>query len=562
MIEMVAEPTEEDHKFEWVEYNELRGNMYLEMQNWALDKFFEVYISDNGDGTFTNPVLYCDYSDPDAIRVGEDYYLVASSFTNTPGLPILHSKDLVNWNLINYCVKNVPEDVSSFRKPRHGEGVWAPSIRYHDGLFYVCFPMPDEGIYMTTASDPYGVWSEPVNIRPGAGWIDPCPFWDDDGKVYLVSGVAKSRIGYNSVLYVTELASDAMSVKGEPVKVFDGNQTGDRTTEGPKLYKRNGYYYIFAPAGGVKPGYQLVLRSRNIYGPYEKRIVLKQGSSDINGPHQGAWVDTPKGDNWFLHFQDVYAAGRIVHLQPMTFEDDWPVIGKKIEGECCGEPVRTYKKPLEVASYNEKETTNPGITDLYLRGWQWNANHEDSWITNENDDESITLYCNYDEKERYIPELPCILLKKWEAPEFEHTYKLDLSQLCKGDYVGVINLGMSYLAVVFEKKEDKIVASSISGRQEFTDGGILYNESETEICSDVPHHVYIKYEVKNIGMRKEKEIPVAPEEIVRYYMSYDGKDYNKVAEISAEAGRWVGVKQGVFALSHNEASNGRLIVAL
>ncbi|MBE5843912.1 MAG: glycosyl hydrolase 43 family protein [Butyrivibrio sp.] len=519
-----------------------------------------VYISDNGDGTYTNPVLYCDYSDPDAIRVGDDYYLVASSFTNTPGLPLLHSKDLVNWKLINYCIKNVPEDVSSFEIPRHGEGVWAPSIRFHEGIFYVCFPMPDEGIYMTTASDPYGEWSEPVNIRPGSGWIDPCPFWDDDGRVYLVSGVAKSRIGYNNVLYMTELVPDAMSVKGEPVKVYDGNQTGDRTTEGPKLYKRNGYYYIFAPAGGVKPGYQLVLRSRNIYGPYEKRIVLKQGSSDINGPHQGAWIDTPHGDNWFLHFQDVYAAGRIVHLQPMSFEEDWPIIGKKIEGECCGEPVRTYNKPIVKPSYNEKRQSNPGIINLYLQGWQWNANHKDNWVSYEEADDVINLFCNYDENRNYIPQQPSLLLKKWEAPEFEYIYKLDLSNLACGDYAGVINLGISYLAVVFEKKEASIVAKTVSGKQIFKDGSILYNETITKVSCNVPQTVFIKYEVKRVGTRTETEIPFAPNETVSYFLSHDDLEYEKIAEIRAEAGRWVGVKQGVFALSHNEVPNGKLSI--
>ena len=188
-------------------------------------------------------------------------------------------------------------------------------------------------------------WSEPVNIRPGAGWIDPCPFWDDDGNAYLVAGVAKSRIGYKSVLHIVRMRPDGMGIFGDEVKIFDGNENDQITIEGPKMYKRNGYYYIFAPAGGVKTGWQTILRSKNPFGPYEYKVVLRQGDSLVNGPHQGAWVDTITGEDWFLHFQDVYAGGRIVHLQPMHWENDWPVIGVNKPGNDYGEPVMEYKKP-------------------------------------------------------------------------------------------------------------------------------------------------------------------------------------------------------------------------
>lgn len=183
------------------------------------------FTSDQGDGTYRNPVLYLDYSDPDAIRVGEDYFMIASSFCNAPGLPLLHSKDLVNWKLVNYILPKVP--TKRYEKPTHGCGVWAPAIRYHEGTYYACFPMPDEGIYMSTTKDPFGEWSEPVNIRPGAGWIDPCPFWDDDGRAYLVAGVAKSRIGYKSVLHMVEMQPDGMGLVGEERKIFDGNDYGE-----------------------------------------------------------------------------------------------------------------------------------------------------------------------------------------------------------------------------------------------------------------------------------------------------------------------------------------------
>ncbi|MDE7029345.1 MAG: glycoside hydrolase 43 family protein, partial [Lachnospiraceae bacterium] len=295
----------------------------------------KLWNADLGNGSYRNPILYADYSDPDAIRVGEDYFMIASSFSNAPGLPLLHSKDLVSWKVVNYVLPEIPEE--RYREPIHGCGVWAPAIRFHAGTYYVCFPMPDEGIYMTTTADPFGIWSKPVNIRPGAGWIDPCPFWDDDGKAYLVAGVAKSRIGYKSVLHMVEMQPDGMGLIGDAVKIFDGNEKDQETIEGPKMYKRNGWYYIFAPAGGVKRGWQTVLRARSVFGPYEYKVVMRQGSSDVNGPHQGAWVDTVTGEDWFLHFQDVYGAGRITHLQPMSWQEDWPVIGIAKADKDCGE---------------------------------------------------------------------------------------------------------------------------------------------------------------------------------------------------------------------------------
>ena len=310
-------------------------------------KIHKMWIADQGDGTYTNPILYTDYSDPDAIRVGEDYFMIASSFCNTPAVPLLHSKDLVNWKVINYIIDKLPFDY--YDKPVHGCGTWAPAIRYHEGTYYVFIPMPDEGIMMCKTTDPFGKWSEPAYVRKVVGWIDPCPFWDEDGKAYMVTAFARSRIGFKSMLYMSPIEPDCSGVLDDGQFIYDGHAT-QPTIEGPKLYKRNGYYYIFAPAGGVKPGWQTVLRSKNIYGPWEEKIVLHQGNSPVNGPHQGAWVDTPDGQDWFLHFQDVGNAGRIVHLQPMHWENDWPVIGvNEVDG--CGEPVLHYKKPKVGAAY-------------------------------------------------------------------------------------------------------------------------------------------------------------------------------------------------------------------
>ena len=342
------------------------------------------WIPDRGDGTYQNPVLFADYSDPDAIRVGDDFYLVSSSFDAVPGLPILHSKDLVNWTIIGHVFAAQPP-VDHFSVVRHGEGVWAPAIRFHEGKFWVFYPDPDFGIYLSTATNPAGEWTPPQLVKAGKGLIDPCPFWDDDGQLYLVHGWAKSRAGIANLLTLHKLSPDGTKVLDAGEVIIDGNKIPNWTTlEGPKLYKRHGFYYVFAPSGGVTGGYQAVFRATNIYGPYEHRIVLDQGKTAINGPHQGAWVDTPTGENWFLHFQDRGAYGRVVHLEPMVWrDDDWPVIGGDPDHTGKGQPVLVHAKPNVGEAY---PITAPQTSDefdgktLGLQ-WQWNANPRDDWAS-------------------------------------------------------------------------------------------------------------------------------------------------------------------------------------
>jgi beta-xylosidase len=276
------------------------------------------WTHDQGDGTYRNPIICADYSDPDVIRDGDDFFLVASSFNCTPGLPVLHSRDLVNWTIINRAIKNLPHP--RYAQVQHGQGVWAPSIRKHAGRFWIFFPTPDEGIFLTTADHPAHRWSEPHLVQPGRGLIDPCPLWDDDGRAYLVHAWAHSRSGIKHRLDVRPMAPDGSTLLGDGRSVFNAPDRHP-TLEGPKFHKRNGYYYISAPAGGVATGWQLILRSRHVYGPYDEKVVLEQGSTPINGPHQGAIVEVASGDPWFVHFQDADPYGRIVHLQPVRWVD-------------------------------------------------------------------------------------------------------------------------------------------------------------------------------------------------------------------------------------------------
>ena len=430
----------------------------------------QVWCADLGNGEYQNPILYADYSDPDVCRVGEDYYMTSSSFNCVPGLQILHSRDLVNWQIVGAALPwgNVPAD--KYRSVQHGCGVWAPSLRYHNGLFYIFWGDPDVGVFMTCTADVRGTWSEPVLVKEGRGYIDPTPLWDDDGRVYMVHGIAGSRGELKSVLFVCELSSDAARAVIESRIVFDGHER-HTTIEGPKFYKYNGYYYIFAPAGGVPTGWQTVLRGKSPYGPYEDRIVMSQGSTIINGPHQGGWVDTPTGEHWFVHFQDVGAYGRLVHLQPMSWSvDGWPVIGSDTDGDGCGEPVARFRKPDVGAVYainNPQESDEFDTNRLGLQ-WQWHANYDHRWHFCDAANSRLRLY-SFAVPEGYknLYDVSNLLLQKTPAKDFTVTTKLTFSPSTKykGERTGLLVMGLDYAGLILENGADGITLSQVACRK-------------------------------------------------------------------------------------------------
>lgn len=504
----------------------------------------EVWVADNTDGTYTNPILYADYSDPDVARVGDDYYMTASSFNATPGLPILHSRDMINWELINHALPiQVPKE--TFDVPQHGNGVWAPSIRSHDNELYIYWGDPDHGIYMVKTDDPNGTWEEPVLVMEGKGLIDPSPLWDDDGKAYLVHAYAGSRRGVKSLLTVNKMNAEGTKVLDAGRHVFDGHDDHP-TVEGSKFYKRNGYYYIFAPAGGVSTGWQLILRSKNIYGPYEEKVVLEQGSTDINGPHQGAWVETPEGEDWFYHFQDVEAYGRIVHLQPMSWDNDWPVMGEDKDGNGIGEPVITHKKPAVGKEYpivTPIESTEFEEDSLGLQ-WQWQANPDVVWHAKLPGKDHLRLFSiktQNDYKNLWMT--PSLLLQKFPAPDFTTTTKLSLfpQEAEQGKRAGLIVMGMDYATLTLtHDKEGFIIKQTqaidaIDGEKEVT-------IAEKRIDSN---EVVFRVEVS------------APEAMCQFSYSENGKKFTRIGQpFKAKPGKWIGAKVGLFSVSTQEAKRG------
>lgn len=518
----------------------------------------EVWVSDEGNGMYRNPVLHADYSDPDVCAVGEDYFLTASSFNCTPGLPILHSKDLVNWKIVNYALKKV-EPVEYYNEARHGKGVWAPSIRFHEGVFYIYWGDPDFGIFMVKTRDPYGEWDKPALVKAGKGMIDPCPLWDDDGRVYLAHAWAGSRAKFNSVLTVCELNKEGTKVISDPVLVFDGNDGVNHTIEGAKFYKRNGFYYLFAPAGGVVSGWQLVMRSKDVYGPYEARIVMAQGKTDINGPHQGGWVDTPAGESWFLHFQDKGAYGRVLHLNPMKWVNDWPVIGVDRDGDGCGDPVSRYRKPKTDKTYPIETPVESDEFDTRKLGlqWEWHANYQDVFGFTTNMGYARIYGHELSPHFKNFWEVPNLLMQKFPAEEFTATAKLKVSAKDDGQLSGLIIMGWDYSWIGVEKQGEKFLLKQAVCKD--AEQGNLEQVSTLAVLE--PSRKFEAGLFPNYEREIYIRVHVDKGAYCRFSYSLDGKKFTEAGTLfKARQGKWIGAKVGMFSVTPHGKERGWLDV--
>lgn len=452
--------------------------------------------------SYTNPILPYDYSDPDVCRVGNKYLMTSSSFNNIPGLQLLVSDDLVHWELVDAAL---PYRLPGYEKGCRvlGNFVWAPSIRTHAGRLYIYYGDPDRGIYSVSAPLPADTltfplaWGKPVLVMPAKGYIDPCPFWDEDGRCYLVHGVAGSRKGLKSVLMMAELTADGQQVKVPSRIIFDGHEEHE-TSEGPKLYKRDGYYYIMHPAGGVEFGWQVVQRSRNIYGPYELKVVLRQGKTAINGPHQGAYVETADGNGWFLHFQDVGVAGRIVHLQPVRWEEGWPVMGQH------GEPIAHYGKqakhqPCRWAHFAHRDEFDQPQLAL---DWQWAGGYVDpAWYFCDATNSRLRLY-SFPRGEELQENL---LLQKIPYAAFTATARV------------------------------RFHANPSPKRKGAEEGGlIVFGRKQFRLSAEPEQWIYLR-------------LDMTADQRGQFFVSTDGKNWHKKGEpFQAVEGKWIGAQVGFY----------------
>ncbi len=463
---------------------------------------------------YRNPILYTDLSDPDVIRVGADFYMTASSFTYVPGLPILHSRDLVHWEIVGYAADRLPDP--RYAAPAHGCGIWAPSLRWYSGLFYIYACMPDEGLFAWTAEKPEGPWTCHL-VKKVTGWIDPCPLFDESG-IWLIHGFAASRVGINNVLYIHRLSDDGLSVLDKGRRVYDGAEHGDVTVEGPKIYRRGNMYWILCPAGGVKPGYQLALRSPSLFGPYERRVVLAQGNTPVNGPHQGAWVDDGQGGDWFIHFQDVDAYGRIPHLQPVDWSDGWPVMGNR------GEPVAEGEIPLPEfpASLPKEDRFENGVGPA----WEWQANPDPAWFTPLRP--GLRLHAL---PSRRLYDAGCFLSRLMTARDFDLDLCCTLSLAGEGSF-GAGMMGKEYTFLAVRRGAVRLVRGSADGPEE-------------ELLS-------VPYEKTELALR----LRVRNGEVSCLF----GPDLSSLAPLGGPfpmvPGGWTGARPGFFCLSADGKPGG------
>lgn len=535
-------------------------------------------------GYYQNPIINADYSDPDVCRVGNDYYMTSSSFACFPGLQILHSTDLVNWEIIGHALDDEyplidpSPELDWRRRVQHGNYVWAPSIRYHDGWFYIYCGDPDQGLFMTRTQDPRGQWEPLVWVKKGKGLIDCCPLWDDDGHAYLSHGCAGSRAGVKSVLFVAPLSPDGTHVTGPSRIVYDGHET-QPTIEGTKFYKRGGYYYIMSPAGGVPTGWQVTLRSRSPFGPYEEKVVMAQGKSEVNGPHQGAWVETQNGEDWFLHFQDKNAYGRVVHLQPMRWVDDWPVIGDDRDGDGCGDAVARWKKPNLPSSgeFQPQEDDEFDTAELGLQ-WQWHGPWSHYWYYCDATHSRLRLY-GVENREGYknLSDAPNLLMQKLPAENFTMTAKLRFIPnpefKPRGENAGLVMMGLDYAALkivdtkegfvlqqvtcqdALKGKEEAINASvslpTVEGQEPYT---VRYAKTLRPSARNSTPDLYLRVKVNSEG--KETAIKCK----AQFYYSLDGVKFEKLGEtFTAKEGKWIGSKLGFFNCRPGKKNDGAFL---
>ncbi len=480
---------------------------------------------DQGNGLYRNPVLFADYSDPDVCRVGEDYYMVCSEF-NFMGIPVLHSKDLVNWTLIGRVFDRFPGKEYDTME-RYGRGSWAPSIRYHEGAFYVYFCTPDEGVFMARTQDPAGEWKL-VHVKEVKDWEDPCPYWDKEGNAWL----SRSQLGAGPI-YLHRMTPDGTKLLDDGKIIFEGPGA-----EGPKWHDTEDGVMLMVPEGGTSMGWQMAVRGKTVEGPFEEKRVCKQGDTWINGPHQGALVDTPSGEWWFLHFSHCGVAGRVVYLEPVTMVDGWPVIGERIEETYCGQPVWLHKKP----DLPEQPICCAATSDDFSKStlglqWQWNHNPVDERWSLERRPGWMSLQGSAEETD--IFQVHNTLTQRLTGASGLIRVKISVKDMVEGQQAGMVMLGRDPFVYGVTKKADGVYLT-IEYRGDIVDKRqACYKDSgewQTKLYAGPfeTEEFWLQYNIQNLAE-------------LRMAYSVDGKEYiNTRHDAFLNEGIWKGARVGLF----------------
>ena len=499
------------------------------------------------EGDLNAQIIYADYSDPDVCEgANGDYWLTASSFQCTPGLPILHSTDLQNWHLVNYAIDTIPmpEGVAPLKDGEsHGKHVWAPSIRLHNNTYYIYWGDPDYGIWMVKTTNPEGRWDEPVLVVAGRGLIDPTPLWDEDGRCYLVNAWAASRCGFNSVLTIRELSADGTQAIGTPRMVYDGQTEGNHTVEGPKLYKRDGYYYILAPAGGVEQGWQLALRSKNIYGPYESTIVFNK-----DGIHQGGLVSidsksqskSSQDKAAFIAFQDRGPYGRILHLLDVEWQNAWPMM-KQSKRDKKGDNTTS-----DVCS-----KVHPSAAYSRLLSYQWHSSYKETFgFLSER---GVRIYShNVSRDFRNLWEVPNLFLKKFEGETFTDTLHLTISAKSDGQESGFVIMGRDYIRLSACLQDGKFLLNFAECHA--ADTGASEHSSNISTIEAKRYNAGAK---DNYECQLHVRIHCEKGALSTIAYSTDGTVFHTLpTTFQARVGKWIGAKYGAFSIAPHDTDKG------
>lgn len=471
---------------------------------------------------YENPVFISGFPHPDVVRSGEDFYMVTSSAEYVPSVPVYHSKNLLDWELINYVLPKIPFE--RFNGITRGDGAGAPALRCNDGIFYCLVSFPEEGIFVAETTDPYGKWSLLRPLLVGKGFKSPCPLWAN-GKCYVVFSFDKKLSGVNSRLAVFETDAGLKTQAGKYAYVFDGSDNCPQT-DNPKFYVRDDMFYIFASAGG-KSGWQVALRSEKIYGPYRSKVIMTRGDTEVNGPFGGVMVDLDGGGQAFLHAQNMGAYGSAIHLEPVEWKDGWPVCGKTSDGDLPAYPVRFAESPVRGAAGCTTGPDDDFDGDRLSLKWQTPANPQEGWYLFRR---GLRLNC-VNSGAGALGGAPQIISQKAPYLNFAVNCKCKLNLKNDGDEVGFTVFGEEYSYICVVRSEGR---NYLEIRKGSAEGG----DDET-LCRSQPYddgHVTFR-----ISAKYEEPCRLA----VKY--TFGGSAFTR--KFYASPCRGGGVRLGIYARS-------------
>lgn len=417
---------------------------------------------DQGNGTYLNPVLPSDYSDLDAIRVGEDYYAISSTMQFSPGMIVLHSKDLVNWKIISHVVDDltrISPQLNWDRMNCYGKGIWAGSIRYYKNKFWVYFGTPDDGFFMSSATDPAGPWEPLHQLWKVKGWDDCCSFCDDNGQLYFIATNfaldSKTNRKYN--IHLFKMTVDGKSLIMESDSIIHQSPG----SEANKLYKINGLYYHYFSEVKTEGRVIMMERSKNIYGPWEIRQLNHVDGSIDKEPNQGGLLQVPSGKWYFFtHHGTGDWEGRAASLLPVHWIDGWPIIGE-VGADTIGCMVWKGMKPI---SYKKKffiQSSDDFNSKKLNVQWEWNyQSRADKWSLTEHKG-FLRLYafqpiCSGDQKDIILRAGNTITQRSMRTSSSVATVKIDISHMVDGQFAGLTHFSTTSNSLFGVRQENGI----------------------------------------------------------------------------------------------------------